>query len=194
MTPATLDEWMTPAIQPKGKLLRLDATFNGDYTLQLELTGDDVLGISNIYGFDPSYRNVFVSSQLLRDGMLVDNNMSVQLGGDAPHPDPLLVCPGHRVTFFATVGNNSSVREQFQVAVYADPDSNAYFFPTSGALAVFNVSMGRGELSFPVPFIVPASLPSNVTLNGFVSISSTLPWERKGYDNSARSRARPAFL
>src|SRR5687768_2845398 len=30
----TPDEWMTQSMQPKGKLLRLDATFSGDYTLQ----------------------------------------------------------------------------------------------------------------------------------------------------------------
>ena len=39
--------------------------------LSSELTGNDVLGISRIYGYDPSYRNVFVSSQLLRNGTLV---------------------------------------------------------------------------------------------------------------------------
>jgi hypothetical protein len=90
-----------------------------------ELTGDDVLGISKIYGFDPSYRNVFVSSQLLRNGMLVNNNIDPTLG-DAPHPNPLLVCPGDRVNFYATVGNNSSVREQFQVAIYADSDDEPW--------------------------------------------------------------------
>jgi hypothetical protein len=153
-----------------------------------ELTGDDVFGISRIYGFDPSYRNVFVSSQVLRNGMLINNNID-PTKGDALHPDPLLVCPGDKVNFYATVGNNSSVREQFQVAVYADPDPNAYFFPTSGALAVFNVSLSRGEASFPVQFTVPASLPSNVTLNVFISLSYS-PWDRKGYDNSARSRLR----
>lgn len=154
-----------------------------------ELTGDDVFGISHIYGFDPSYRNIFVSSQLLRSGMVVDNNID-PTKGDAPHPDPLLVCPGDVVNFYATVVNNSSVREQFQVAVYADSDPNAYYFPTSGALALFDVSLGRGEGSFPVQFTVPASLPSNVTQNVFVSIPTTLLWERKGYDNAARSRLR----
>lgn len=155
--------------------------------LSSELTGDDVLGIANIYGFDPSYRNVFVSSQLLRNGMVVNNNID-PTKGDAPHPNPLLVCPGDVVNFYATVGNVSSVREQFQVAVYADSDPNAYYFPTPAErLALFNVSLGRGEGSFPVHFIVPASLPANVTQNIYVSIPTTLLWERKGYDNAARS-------
>jgi hypothetical protein len=157
--------------------------------LSSELTGDDVLGISKIYGFNPSYRNVFVSSQLLRNGMLINNNVD-PTRGDAPHPDPLLVCPGDQVNFFATVGNDSSVTEQFQVAVYAESDPNAYFFPTPKALAAFNISLSRGVYSFPVQFTVPASLPSNVTLNVFVSLPTNLLWDRKGYDNSARSRLR----
>ena len=118
--------------------------------LSSELTGDDVLGISRIYGFDPSYRNVFVSSQLLRNGMLVDNNIDPTQGG-AQHPDPLLVCAGSQVNFFATVGNNSSVREQFEVAVYADLTRNAYFFPTSGALAVFNLSLDSRRILVSCP-------------------------------------------
>lgn len=154
-----------------------------------ELTGDDVFGISKIYGFDPSYRNVFVSSQVLRNGVLVDNNID-PTRGDATHPDPLLVCPGDRVSFIATIGNDNSLTEQLQVAIYADADRNAYFFPTSGALAVFNVSLSRGVRSFPVQFTVPASLPSNITQHVFVSLSSTLLWDRKGYDNAARSRLR----
>jgi hypothetical protein len=162
------------------------ACFRG---LSSELTGDDVFGISKIYGFDPSYRNLFVSSQLLRNGALVDNNID-PTRGDATHPDPLLVCPGDKVNFYATIGNESSVREQFQVAVYADSDPTAYYFPTSGALALFNVSMGRGVDSFPVQFTVPASLPSNVTQSVFVSLPTTNLFERKAYDNSARSRLR----
>jgi hypothetical protein len=160
--------------------------------LSSELTGDDVLGISNIYGFDPSYRNVYVSSQVLHTSGrgLFDNWLEPNPGGRmrASRSVPLLVCPGDQVKFFASVGNDSSVREQFQVALYADADPNAYFFPATGALATYNVSMGRGHSSFPVEFTVPASLPSNVTQFMFVSISSTLQWDRKGYDNSARSR------
>ncbi len=34
VTLTTPDEWMTQAMQPKGKLLRLDAVFGGDYSLQ----------------------------------------------------------------------------------------------------------------------------------------------------------------
>lgn len=157
--------------------------------LSSELTGDDVLGISKIYGFDPSYRNLFVSSQLLRNGTLVDNNID-PTKGDARHPDPLMVCPGDKVSFYATVVNVSSTREQFQVAVYADADPNAYFFPTSGALALGNYSMGRGAFSFPIQFTASGSMPANVTQSVFVSLPTTMLWERKGYDNSARSRLR----
>lgn len=157
--------------------------------LSSELTGDDIFGISNIYGYDPSYRNVFVSSQLLLNGKLVDNNIDPTLVG-ATHPDPFVVCAGNRVNFYATVGNNSSIRENVQVAVYADSDPNAYFFPTSGPRVLFNISLGRGEYSFPVWYEVPTSTPVNVDQFLFVSLPSTLSWDRKGYDNSARSRLR----
>jgi hypothetical protein len=157
--------------------------------LSSELTGDDVLGISGIYRFDPKYRNVFVSSQLLRNGMLVDNNID-PTRGDALHPDPLPVCPGDQVNFYATIVNDSSVREQLQVAVYSDSDPNAYFFPTTGPRNLFNISLGRGEFSFPVRFTVPGSLPANVNQSLFVSLPNNLLWDRKAYDNSARSRLR----
>jgi hypothetical protein len=157
--------------------------------LNSELTGDDVFGISNIYGYDPSYRNVFVSSQLLLNGSLVDNNIDPTLVG-RQHDDPTLVCAGNRINFYATVGNDSSVRENLEVAVYADSDPNAYFFPTSGPRTLFNISLGRGEYSFPVWYDVPASMPSNVNQFVFVSLPNTLLWDRKAYDNSARSRLR----
>ena len=163
----------------------------GSGGLSSELTGDDVFGISKVYGFDPSYRNVFVSSQLLRNGNLVDNNID-PTRGDAPIPDPLLVCPGDQVNMYATVGNDSSVRESLQVAVYTDSDPNGYYFPNPGALALFNLSMGRGEASFPINFAVPASMPTNVTQSVFVSLPSTNLWDRKGYDNSrAQPRTHP---
>lgn len=169
------------------------APFVGMYTgsggLNSELTGDDVLGISRIYGFDPGYRNVFVSSQVLRNGRLLDNNID-PTNGDAPHPDPLLVCPGDRVNFYATIVNNSSVREQVQFGVYTDADLNGFNFPASDALALFNTSLGRGEASFPVRFTVPASLPANVTRSVYVSLPTSMLWDRKGYDNAARSRLR----
>ncbi|HEX9016795.1 MAG TPA: matrixin family metalloprotease, partial [Chloroflexota bacterium] len=156
--------------------------------LNTELTGDDVFGISNIYGYDPSYRNVFVSSQLLLKGALVDNNID-PTRGDATHPDPLLVCPGDQVNFYATIGNDSSIRESLQIAIYADANPNAYFFPPS-PLALFNLSMTRGVSSFPVRFTIPSSMPANVTQNVFVSLPTTNRWDRKAYDNSARSRLR----
>jgi Matrixin len=157
--------------------------------LGTELTGDDVLGISQIYGYDPSYRNVFVSSQLLFNGALIDNNIDPTLVGRV-YDDPFSVCAGNRINFFATIGNDSSVRENLDVAVYADSDPNAYFFPTDGPRDVFNISLGRGEFSFPVFYDVPASMPVNVDQFLFVSLPSTLLWDRKAYDNSARSRVR----
>lgn len=158
--------------------------------LSTELTGDDVLGISHLYGYDPVYRNVFVSSQLLRNGNLVDNNID-PTNNDAPYPDPLQVCHGSVVSFYASVGNDGSPREQFRIGVYADPDPNAYpSLNTPGALALIDVAMNRGQASFPVQFTVPAAMPANVIENIFVSIESDLLWERKAYDNSARSRLR----
>jgi hypothetical protein len=93
-----------------------------------EFLGDDVLGISQIYRFDPSYRNVTVSSQVIHNGLVVDNNIA-PTRGDAPHPAPLPVCPGDKVNFYATVINDGSLREDFQLAVYADPSPTAYYFP-----------------------------------------------------------------
>jgi hypothetical protein len=55
---------------------------------------------------------------------------------------------------------------------------------------VFSISLGRGEFTFPVHYTVPASLPVGVIHNLFVSLPSTILWDRKGYDNSARSRLR----
>ena len=161
----------------------------GSGGLSSELWGDDVFGISKMYGFDPSYRNVFVSSQLVRGGKVVDNNLD-PTKGDATHPDPLLVCPGNTVNFYATIGNDSSTREQLEVAVHADADPNAYYSPGADALSLWSLAMGRGDATFPISFTVPASLPANVTQHVFVSVPSTNAWDRKGYDNVARSSLR----
>jgi hypothetical protein len=157
--------------------------------LSSELTGDDVAGISGIYGFDPSYQNVFVSSQLLLNGKLIDNNIDPTLVGRV-HDDPDMVCAGNHVNFYATVGNNNSVPQNLQVVIYADSDPNAYYFPTEGPRSTFFFTVNRGEFSFPVWYEVPASMPTGVDQFLFVSLPSTLSWDRKGYDNSARSRLR----
>ena len=161
----------------------------GSGGLGSELAGDDVFGISRIYGFNPSYRNVFVTSQVLRGGTLTDNNLD-PTKGDTPHPDPLMVCPGDQVNFYASVGNDNSAVEALQIAVYADAGANAYYFPDSGPRNLFNFSMGRGVASFPVQYTVPASMPTGVNQNLYVSLPGNLLWERKAYDNSARSRLR----
>jgi hypothetical protein len=161
----------------------------GSGGLNTELTGDDVFGISNIYGYDPKYRNVFVSSQLLLNGKLIDNNVDPTLVGRT-HDDPDMVCAGNHVNFYATIGNDSSTRESLQVAVYADANANSYYFPTDGPRSIFNISLGRGEYSFPVFYEVPASMPANLTQFLYVSLPSTLSWDRKGYDNFAQSRLR----
>jgi hypothetical protein len=148
--------------------------------LNSELMGDDVYGISQIYGFDPSYRNVFVSSQQLVNGALVDNDNGQ---GDLP------VCAGDKVTVTATIGNDSSTRESFQVSVYIDPAIDA-LTGFDGGLIFYNISMGRGVYSFPAQFTVPASMPVNVIENVYVGLPSTLLWDRKAYDNGARSRLR----
>lgn len=64
--------------------------------------------------------------------MLLSTNTPLRIDpnrGDAPHPDALMVCPGDQVNFYASIGNDGSVRESLQVAIYADANPNAYFFP-----------------------------------------------------------------
>jgi hypothetical protein len=161
----------------------------GSGGLSSELTGDDVFGISRIYGFTPTYRNVYVSSQALRAGQLIDNNVN-PLNGDLVWSDPLMVCPGNVVNFLATIGNNSTTVESFEVSVYLDPDVNAYPHGLADALTTVSVSMGQGTTSFPIQFTVPASLAANTTYNVFVGTPNSLLTDRKGYDNSARSRLR----
>ena len=150
-----------------------------------ELMPDDVYGISRIYGFTPSYRNVFVSSQMMYLGALEDNNRNSTLVG-TQHPDPLQVCAGNKISFYATVGNNSTTRESFRATAYIDKDPNVYVFPAG---PVWNISMGQGIYTFPIYFMVPTDLPVGVPYYAYVAISSEL-WDRKGYDNAARSRLR----
>ncbi len=161
----------------------------GSGGLNSELTGDDVYGISRIYGYDPSYRNLYVSSQVLRNGTMFDNNID-PANGDKPHPDPLRVCPGDKVNLYATIGNDSSVSETTDFAIYADANPGGYYHSPSDALALYNTTIGRGTFSFNVDFVVPASQPAGVTQFVFVSLPSTNLAERKGYDNAARSRLR----
>ncbi len=161
----------------------------GSGGLGAELTGDDVFGISRIYGFTPTYRNVYVSSQALRNGRLIDNNVNPK-NNDLVWSDPLLTCPGNVVDFLITVGNDSTVRETFDVSVYLDPDANAYPHGPADALATLTVNMGQGTTSLPVSFTVPASLAANTNYNVFVGLTNSLMTDRKGYDDSARSRLR----
>jgi len=157
--------------------------------LSSELTGDDVFGISRIYGFTPTYRNIYVSSQTLRGNGLIDNNVN-PLNGDLVWSDPLMACPGNVVNFLATVGNNSTTVESFDLSVYLDPDVNAYPHGLADALSTVSVSMGQGTSSFPMQFTVPASLAANKTYHVFVGTPNSLLTDRKGYDNSARSALR----
>jgi hypothetical protein len=161
----------------------------GSGGLSSELTGDDVFGISRIYGFNPSYRNVYISSQALRNGQLIDNNVN-PLNGDLVWSDPLMACPGDVVNFLATVGNVNAAVEVFDVSVYLDPDVNAYPHGLADALNTVTVSMGQGTSSFPMQFTVPASLAANTTHNVFVGMPNSLLTDRKGYDDTARSRLR----
>ena len=150
------------------------------------LMGDDVFGISKIYGFTPGYRNLYVTSQVQVGSILRDNDID-PTKGNAPNPDPLNVCPGDVVHFMVSVGNNHVARETFTVAVYSDAALDAYYFPGPETLTSFDVDMGRGTASFPVDFTIPASFPKGTTQHVYVSLPSTLGWERKGYDNGARS-------
>lgn len=152
------------------------------------LTGDDVHGMRRVYGVDPLYRNTYVSSQTLRGNTLVDNNIDPDTGNT--YPDPLRVCPGDVVKFLSTVGNASTRPEELELVVYADADPTAYYFSPSDALGVFSVTLGnRGTGSVRTDFTIPSTLPTGVQ-NIFVSTRNLTPGERKGYDDSARSRLR----
>jgi len=160
----------------------------GSGGLSAGLMADDVLAISRIYGFDPSYRNLFVTSQVQRGAVLLDNDID-PTRGFARFPDPLPVCPGDKVTFMASVGNNSSRSERFNVGIFADPDIDQFNLPESEALTLYDVTIGRRVLSFPAEFIVPATIPRGAIRHVYVSITTFLG-DRKGYDNGARSRLR----
>jgi hypothetical protein len=162
--------------------------FSGSGGLSSELTGDDVFGISRIYGVTPTYRNLYVSSQTLRGSALVDNDINPN-AADQRYANPLPVCPGDKVNFLATIGNNSAQREQFRFGVYFDSAAEAPAFQESEAMVLVNASMGQGTASFPVTFTVPATLPTGAQ-NVFVSLSNPLLWQRKGYDDDARSALR----
>ena len=124
-------------------------------------------------------------------GMITPTYGHVELFGERVRPDATRLWRrvGHLVDT-AIAYPELTVRENLDVAIYADSDPNAYFFPTDGPRDVFNISLGRGEFSFPVFYDVPASMPVNVDQFLFVSLPSTLLWDRKAYDNSARSRLR----
>jgi Putative peptidase family len=147
--------------------------------LNSELTGDDVLGISDIYGFKPSYRNVFVSSQQLTGGAMINN--------DLEQISPVGVCPGDKVNLIASIGNDGATTENVLVSVYTTNDPNDYFGFNDG-LVFYSLNAVQGISSFPAQFTVPASMPANVTQSVFVSLPGNLTWDRKAYDNAARSR------
>ena len=69
------------------------------------------------------------------------------------------MCPGNKINFYATVGNDSSISENLQAVIYADSDTNAYHFPTSGPRSTFSFTVNRGEFSFPVFYEVPGPCP-----------------------------------
>ena len=158
--------------------------------LGTELFADDVFGISTIYGFSPIYQNLYVSSQALRAGTLVDVNRD-PTKGDAVHPDPLGVCPGDTVNMLVTFGSTGTTPPaQFPVYIYTTADNMDYSARTSDALAVFTASIGgRGTLTFPASFVAPPSMPIGTIQNVYVGLQAPID-DRKGYDDRTRTALR----
>jgi hypothetical protein len=152
--------------------------------------GDDVYGLQYIYGVAPFYRNLFASSQLLRNGVLI-NTASDPGNGDKPYTGTVAKCPGDSVGFYVSVGNTGTQSETTQLRIYADDPVLGYggAVPGTTLQTRSNVSVGRrGALAFPVTVTIPASIPRDTDLSVFVDIdSSNTVDERKEYDNRARS-------
>ena len=151
--------------------------------------GDDVYGIHYVYGYAPFYRNLFASSQLLRNGVLINNAVD-PTNGDAPYTGTVAKCPGDSLSFYASVGNTGTQSESTQVRVYADDPVGGYGGAVPGTtLQVSNVTINRyGAFAFPLTVTIPTAIPRDVNLSVFVDVDpNNNVDERKEYDNRARS-------
>jgi hypothetical protein len=150
------------------------------------LVGDDVLGIRRLYGFPPSHRNLFVSSQLLRGGTLRDNDMD-PTAGDASYAGVQSRCPGQPLSLYVSVGNQGTATETAELRVYANDGTANYVGGTT--LGLFTATIpAHGTVQAPVTVAIPSAIPRNTVLSVYVEIdSANQVSERREYDNYARS-------
>jgi len=152
--------------------------------------GDDVYGLQYIYGVAPAYRNLFASSQLLRNNVLI-NTASDPGNGDSPYTGVVAKCPGDALAFYVSAGNTGTQSETVQMRIYADDPVNGYggAVPGTPLQTRSNVTIARySALAFPVTVTIPASIPRDTNLSVFVEVDSGNDVnERKEYDNRARS-------
>jgi hypothetical protein len=150
------------------------------------LVGDDVFGIQSMYKYAPTYHNLFVSSQLMRGGMLVNNNLDPNKG-DAPYVGVQGRCPGNQLSLYGSVGNQGTQSETAEFRVYANDGTANYFGGTT--LGLFTATIpAYGTVQAPVSVTIPTSIPRNVTLSIYTEIDSANQVnERREYDNYARS-------
>lgn len=152
--------------------------------------GDDVYGLQYLYGVAPFYRNLFASSQLLRNNVLI-NTASDPGNSDMPYTGVIAKCPGDSLGFYVSVGNTGTQSETTQLRIYADDPVAGYGAAVPGTTLQTrsNVTVSRyGALAFPVTVTIPISIPRDTNLSVFVDIdSNNTVNERKEYDNRARS-------
>lgn len=163
------------------------------------LLPDDVLGIRSLYRTPQEYPNIFASAQRLetRDG----KNIIVDTATDPATGDalatPVIKCPGQEVSFFVTIGNDSSFARTTDFRVYASP------FPASGKEACSSLDGVGTELfrgsatpflyssyTFPITVTIPTAIPRDVPLAVFTGLDPAgklFPKERRAYDNCVRS-------
>jgi hypothetical protein len=153
------------------------------------LVGDDVRGIRRLYGFPPSYRNLFVSSQLLRGGALRNNDMN-PTSGDQVYAGVQSRCPGQSLSLYVSAGNQGTGSETAELRVYANDGTANYFGGTT--LGLFTATIpAHGTVQAPVTVVIPPAIPRNTVLSVYVEIdSANQVSERREYDNYARSALR----
>jgi len=153
------------------------------------LVGDDVFGIGRLYGFSSTYRNLFVSSQLLRNGVIRNNDMD-PTNGDQVYSGVQSRCPGQPLSLYVSAGNLGNSTETAELRVYANDGTANYFGGTT--LGLFTATIpAHGTVQAPVTVTIPGAIPRNTVLSIYVEIDSANQIsERREYDNFARSALR----
>jgi len=135
--------------------------------------GDDFYGLQYLYGVAPFYRNLFASSQLLRNNVLI-YTASDPGNGDMPYTGVIAKCPGDSLGFYVSVGNTGTQLETTQLRIYADDPVAGYggAVPGTTLQTRSNVTVSRyGALAFPVTVTIPPSFPRDTNLS-VLSIST----------------------